>query len=122
MKNGIVFFILLILPLFVSGQNTAMRMGQQHLDNQRMMKKMNAPVKIDFQKMVKREEVRVEKLEAENNKLNTELDELKAKLAVLDDSKKEKTAKKIQKLEKKIEENNQQIANCKVFIISYKKE
>jgi septal ring factor EnvC (AmiA/AmiB activator) len=122
MKNGIVFFILLILPLFVTGQTTAMRMGQQHLNNQRMIKKMNAPVKLDFQKMVKREEARVEKLEAENNKLSKELDELKAKLAVLDESKKEKMAKKIEKTQKKIDENNQQIANSSIFISSYKKE
>ncbi|GAB3716344.1 hypothetical protein [Flavobacterium koreense] len=58
----------------------------------------------------------------ENFKLNEELEELKNKLAVSDDSKKEKNTKKIEKLEKNIEENKQQIVNSKMFVLSYKKE
>ena len=122
MKSGIIFVMVLILPLFGAAQNNAMRMGQQHMDNQRLMKRMMTPEKIDFQKMVKREESKIEKLQIENNKLNTELEELKANLAILDDSKNEKIAKKIEKVEKKIEENNQLIANSKIFVLSYKKE
>ena len=117
MKNRIVFFIFLILPFLGAAQNSSsMRM------NQNMMRKMMTPQKIDFQKMVKREESRVEKLEVENNKLNTELDELKAKLVVIDDSKKEKMTKKIEKTQKKIDENKQHIATSRMFILRYKKE
>ena len=116
MKKAIVFFIFLI-PIFVTAQNSSsMRM------NQNMMRKMMTPQKIDFQKMVKREESRIEKLENENNKLNVEIEELKSKLDISDDSKKEKTTNKIVKLEKKIEDNNQQIANSKLFVLLYKKE
>ncbi|MFY7739181.1 MAG: hypothetical protein ACOVQC_01585 [Flavobacterium sp.] len=117
MKNRIVFFILLILPFLGAAQNSSsVRM------NQNMMRKMMTPQKIDFQKMVKREEARIEKLEIENIKLNEELEELKNKLAVSDDSNKEKITKKIEKLEKNIEENKQQIVNSKMFVLSYKKE
>jgi septal ring factor EnvC (AmiA/AmiB activator) len=122
MKSGIIFIMVLMLPLFGVAQNNAMRMGEQHMNNQRLMKRMMTPEKIDIQKMVKREESKIEKLQIENNKLNTELEELESNLAVLDDSKNEKTAKKIEKIEKKIEENNQLIANSKIFVLSYKKE
>lgn len=122
MKSGIIFIMVLTLPLFGVAQNNAMRMSQQHMSNQRLMKRMMTPEKIDIQKMVKREESRIEKLQIENYKLNTELEELKANLAILDDSKNEKNAKKIEKIEKKIEENNQLIANSKIFVLSYKKE
>jgi peptidoglycan hydrolase CwlO-like protein len=123
MKKQMLFWFLLLIPYFTLAQNNVgMRMNQQNAMNQNMLRKMYAPQKIDFQKMVKREEARIEKLESENIKLNQELDELKSKLDVSDDSKKEKVTKKIEKLQKKIEENNGQIANSKLFVLSYKKE
>lgn len=122
MKNKIVYFLIVFFPFFGAAQNTGMRMGQQQMQNQMLMKKMMTPEKIDFQKMVKREESRIERLETENVKFNKELEELKGYMAVLDESRKSKSIKKINKLEKKIEENNQQISNSKLFVLSYKRE
>lgn len=115
------YWFLLLLPFFTFAQNDALRVNQQNMMNQLMLKKMYAPQKIDFQKMVQREEARIEKLEEENKKLNEELDELKSKLALSEYSKKGKFTKKIEKLEKNIEKNKQQIATSKFFVMNYKK-
>ena len=122
MKKAIIFIILLTVPLFAVAQNTAMRLNQQQMNNRWMMKKMMTPTKIDFAKIVKREESRVKKLELENNELNTKLLELKSQLYAIDDSKKEKINKKIEKIQEKLEKNNNQIVNSNIIILSYKKE
>ncbi len=121
MKKAIILIILLTVPLFAVAQNTAMRMSQQRVNNQLMMKKMMAPTKIDFAKIVKKEESRVKKLELKNNELTTKLLELKSQLNALDDSKKEKINKKIEKIQEKLEKNNNQIVNSNIIILSYKK-